>query len=241
MDSQRLVRHTFAGIVFTFYLLVFYFLFDGKLNLTVLSVINSEAFYLPIASLLLTTPVIGLIISTLSVAFQHLFDGYRVHYGKLSELLIDHTLRNHQAFKAYYNANVNNKNGRRRRIRWMYYHYMVLRQDIKDDSLKFLERRWNIYWVHSNIFIAIIVAYIIAVTIQMVAFYSHVEKETVPPPVYWQPPTYIIIITLMITAFYALAAAFQIRNVRREAIVIEKLILENRIHNPPQVNNNGLR
>lgn len=227
MDSDRLVRQSFPGILFFVYLAFFYLMITG--NFENLNTLLSGESILKVIGIVVTTPVIGFIISTLTMGVLELVIGYHCHYGFPTTKILTAIFKRNPNLQEQHKLYGKPKTfllfeaKQRAYLRDMYIDYMILRQEIEGDKLKFLARRWNIYWVHLFNIAAILLALVIAFIVFAIPAKLICIKE----------PT-LFIIGSIVTFIYIVFAMSSSHKVKWEAIRVERGLLEDELKNKPK-------
>lgn len=233
MDSDRLIRYSFPGIVYIFYVVFFYVAFTGRLDLIDTTQNRDEKIeVLGVLLLVVTsTPLLGFMISTFTMRFLEVVVGYRVHFTHPPKRLLDKIkVRNatintdwkpkyekRRWFKKFMVLNFKE----REMLRLLYIEYMVLRQKIVGEPLKFLERRWNIYWIHTNNIASILLA---LGTVLLFAKFDNFIYSKVPVEK-WTIKELIFVMIGVVTVLYVWIAQYSARRVKHEAIAVEHGLL----------------
>lgn len=222
MDAERIQRWTMPGVMFIVSFISFYICFIGDItNLFGASENLSFESIFALVATILTTPVIGLIISTIIMKFMEIIIGYKIHYGFPGEVHKQQILKDALALDKSGNLEMFDPNlgywKKRVYIRKFYACYQALvRRRIQGEELKFLERRWTVFWTHLNNLSSIIIAFAsiwLVKTNQFSTANSNVH----------QLATYLTIAIFI----YSIAAIFQLIRVKLESIEIEHLFLLN--------------
>jgi len=156
MNAERLYRHSMPGILFLAALFLFYLLLRQGDPTYVYNILKNEN-YLFFIAILITSPILGLLISTISHWLLDLVFGYTLYLNNPSDNIKWIVLRNDDPL----NAIPKNKKFDKAQMRNFFCKYQVhVRKKINSETLRFLERRWNFFWIHYNNITAIIMSFI---------------------------------------------------------------------------------
>jgi hypothetical protein len=149
-----------AGTMFFLCIIFWYLIFGGSFN-SIGDLLGGDKSLLPLVGLFFSTPVLGLIISTLTFSYMYKYHRRKVHYYVPD----DKKIINH-IFREYPNLNktIKSKNSDKWDIKqvdefYPYYQTQV-RRFIQGGTLEYLERRWASYWTHRNAITAIIISFV---------------------------------------------------------------------------------
>lgn len=211
MDQQRLFRITFLGLVFWASFLFGYWLFSG----IYLSCLLLHSYFNAIL-ILLSSPALGFIISTLIHGFIRLFVGIKAEYSLPTN-----------AYRGYYinslqraaNIIINNRNAelnKNRNLKKLYiYHQIVIRENMKSELISFCVRRMNIYWTQINIMGTIIIGIFFGL-----CYLSYKSSTCLLDSTYHEFNCQKLY-TLIPLVIYYIAAIFHLKRARREVSDIE--------------------
>lgn len=142
------------GIMLLLSIVLFYTIFGGNIVSPFRSVFN-QSNSIDIISLLIgfliTTPIIGLVISTITHGLIFLFSGYSIF------LLHTHPPKDILTILHPEDPNIKLPNDK---FYWEYQAY--IRANLNEQTIKYLERRWNFIWIHINNIAAIILGLFIS-------------------------------------------------------------------------------
>src|SRR6266487_3473350 len=204
MDAERLYRRTIPGILFLGVLFLFYLLKGGDVKF-IANLFQKESFSFLIA-ILITTPVLGLIISTIALGILHIIVGYRFYLDKPVPRIYDIVLRRNDSLKDELKKNKNSK----RVYKEFYCKYQsYVRVKLNAESLNFLSRRWNFLWIHLNNITAILLGIFLSFFLE----YSSIKNN------YYKRPFIAIVVLIVIYLFFAV---YQILFIRNESILVER-------------------
>ena len=82
MNSERLYRHSMPGILFLGSLLLIYLIMGGSIKYV--DYVFKKEQYLFFIAILITSPILGLIISTIGLGILHVFCGYSFYLSNPS-------------------------------------------------------------------------------------------------------------------------------------------------------------
>ena len=204
MDAERLYRRTIPGILFLGVLFLFYLLKGGDVKL-IANLFQKESFSFLIA-ILITTPVLGLIISTIALGILHIIVGYRFYLDKPVPRIYDIVLRRNDSLKDELKKNKNSK----RVYKEFYCKYQsYMRVKLNAETLNFSSRRWNFLWIHLNNITAILLGIFLSCFLE----YSSIKNN------YYKRPFIAIVVLIVIYLFFAV---YQILFIRNESILVER-------------------
>ena len=145
MNSERLYRHSMPGILFFGGLLLLYLMRGGSLEYVKEIIIKEN--YLFFITILITSPILGLIISTIGLGILHMVYGYSFYLNnppnKIKWIVLkrdDQLLLLPEKIKFT----------RSQAMEYFYKHQAYIRDKFDNETLRFLERRWNFLWIHFN-------------------------------------------------------------------------------------------
>ncbi len=202
MISERLFRHTMPGILFLGSLFVFFLLNSGDPKY-VWDMLEKEQYSFLIA-ILITSPILGLLISTIGIGVLSIFKGYSIYLNNPPNNIKWIVLRDDDELKR------KNEKFTSKELRdYFSKEQIYIRNNIKSETLRYLERRWNYFWIHLNNITAIFLSLV---------FFSfldyHGEKNTVKEG---------MLISIVIgIAIYVIFAIVRIWFLRKELIQAEE-------------------
>lgn len=170
-------------------------------------------------ALFFSTPIIGVIISTLVLMVLSIPYGYKMLYYPPEKVdIVEQILKNNKDLKERIVVN-NALDWSRANLRDFYPYYQAKVKDcITGEKLNFLERRWSTYLTNINNIAAIVVSLLITLLLRHL-------NECDFQCVNFDFSAYKIIGVLFIL-FYSIAACFQLSISRRDAKKFEHIILE---------------
>ena len=205
MDTERLYRRSMPGIFFVGVLFFSYLLFGGDSSYVVNS-INNENYSFLIA-ILVTTPIIGFIISSITISIFHKCQGHKFYINNPPSTKIKEVILNsdHRLF-----TNVEKLS--KPELQEFYCIYQVyIRISLNSESLRFLERRWNFYWIHINNIAAIFLGLLFS------AFLNYKDSNTPIKPKCW------LLTGIAIGIFaYLIVAIYQSCFLKKEILQLEE-------------------
>ena len=202
MISERLFRHTMPGILFLGSLFVFFLLNSGDPKY-VWDMLEKEQYSFLIA-IQITSPILGLLISTIGIGVLSIFKGYSIYLNNPPNNIKWIVLRDDDELKR------KNEKFTSKELRdYFSKEQIYIRNNIKSETLRYLERRWNYFWIHLNNITAIFLSLV---------FFSfldyHGEKNTVKEG---------MLISIVIgIAIYVIFAIVRIWFLRKELIQAEE-------------------
>jgi hypothetical protein len=172
MPTTRLLRYTLSGSTFILFGLLFFWLLGGSLPLK-----DLEIDILKIITLILSTPLLGIIVSTIVFECLVCVNCYRTYYyvpenidiikwilkEKSTTTKVEIELRKKVELKDIEDKAFSKK---------FYPFYQVkVRKHVMGRSLSFLERKWAVIWIHRNIIGGIAISFIANLVFWGINFY----------------------------------------------------------------------
>lgn len=197
MEQERLFRLSIPGIIFLGTTLLIYSVLGGNIDfLETLFTDSKIAFFI---ATIITTPVLGIVISTISISLIHLLMGHSFYINnpkpEISNVIFRGQLNKKISLYRYY-------------VKYQAY----ARIHSKDETIKFLQRRWNFLWIQANNLAAIALGTILGILFKVLL--DQVEsKYILNKKILW-----IIVIFLIL---YVISAFCHIKFLRREILDIE--------------------
>lgn len=165
MPTTRLLRYTLSGSAFIFFGLFFFWFLGGSLALRDIERID----FVKIATLILSTPLLGIVISTIVFESLVIAIGYRTYYyvpeniDIIKWILKEKSTTTKTEIRLRKKLNTNDIQNRSFSKELYPFYQIKVRKHVMGRSLSFLERKWAVIWVHRNILGAIIIAFMINV------------------------------------------------------------------------------
>jgi len=220
MPDDRIFKFSSCGLMFLGVSLYFFYLFGGKIPVSQgqsagIDYRLTEGFNI-FLSLFFGTPIIGIIISTITVKIIFLCRGYKHYcYVPTDPELIIGVINRHQLQGI--DENIDFRLWRNRRIleRFYPFYQVEVRRIIKDEQLKFLDRRWSTTNTNTNNISAIIFAFLFMLVVRW-KYFEFCDL--------FVTPGYMIMIFLVLIA-YSGFALFHITQSRWEASEVEHACL----------------
>lgn len=205
MEQERIFRLSIPGIVFLGSLLLFYLSIGGS-YVPLYNLISESTVSLFVA-IVITVPTMGLIISSITVGFLLLNFGYKYYLNTPIRKEIRYIILD---LKDPLNQELEENPTLNKTLQKFYFKYQTyIRINTPEETIKFLQRRWNYIWIHSNNISAIILSLI------MLPFLNYPSDKVSYSRSFFIP----IIIFFII---YLISAFKQIRILRKEVIEIEE-------------------
>lgn len=204
MNSERLYRHSMPGILFLGCLLLTYLIKGGSIKHVEFIVIKEN--YLFFIAILITSPIIGIIISTIGHGLLHLIFNYSFYINNPIKNTSWIILRRDDSLKSIPEETKLTKP----QLKEYFYRYQAfIREKLDGETLRFLERRWNFIWIHINNSTAIFFGLISGVFLD----YSG-QKNTIKFSV--------LILIVFFIVLYSFFAIRRIISLRKEVLNIEE-------------------
>lgn len=165
MPADRIWRFSSCGLMFLGGMLYFFLLLGGHLNLNQENFKISEGFNI-FLSLFITTPVIGVVISTITVKFLFLLRGYKQYcYVPKDRRLIKNVVKRFKRDLRNFDPDPDKLKGPRLKQFYPYYQSEI-RRLISEEPLQFLDRRWSTANTQTNNVSALLLAFVFMVYIR---------------------------------------------------------------------------
>jgi hypothetical protein len=220
MPTDRIFRFSISGLMFFLTFLFFHLLFGG--DLTGVIDLAKDRNIITFIALFFSTPIIGVIISTIVLSILFIPYGYEMlYYPPKKADIVEQILKNEKVLKERIIVN-NTLVWSRANLRDFYPYYQAKVKDcITSEKLNFLERRWSTYLTNINNISATVISLLITVILryfnecnfQCVNFDFSADK----------------MIGVSLILIYSIAAYFQLRISRRDASHFEHILLEKEI------------
>jgi hypothetical protein len=220
MPTDRIFRFSISGLMFILTSLFFHLLFGGDL-IEILDLVKDRNIITFIA-LFFSTPIVGVIISTIALTVLFIPYGYKMlYYPPTKTYIVEEILKTNNNLR---NKIVVNKAlvWSRANLRDFYPHYQAKVKDcITGEKLYFLERRWSTYLTNINNISAIVVSLSITVILRC---YNECNFNCLD---FDFSPYKVIGVSLIL--IYSTTACFQLWISRRDAAHFEHILLEKEI------------
>jgi len=204
METERLYRLSIPGIVLLGSTLILYLLRGGTIH-PLHSLITEATVSLLIAAII-SVPTVGLIISTITLMFIYFIRQYRFYINKPTLEIANIVLLRHDPLK----TKIKDGNITNAIYREFYCKYQAfIRMNAGEETIKFLQRRWNFLWIHANNIIAIILSLIISCFLDYTLPVKEINKQ------------YLIPIGIIILCYFVFAV-YQVKILRKEVVEIEE-------------------
>jgi len=192
------------GILFLGSLLLIYLIMGGSIKYV--DYVFKKEQYLFFIAILITSPILGLIISTIGLGILHVFCGYSFYLSNPSIKTKWVILRQNDPMKSIPETQ---KLNRSQLKEYFYKHQAFIREKFDTETLRFLERRWNFLWIHLNNSTAILLSIILSFFLD----YSG-DKNTLKMGMLISIASFLL--------FYLIFAIYRIISLRKEVINIEE-------------------
>jgi hypothetical protein len=179
---------------------------------------------LSLIAIFFSTPVIGLVISTLAYGFLYTIYGYdMIYYVPEDKKIVEDILSNSVLFDEDQNIDseliVNNELKWTRKLKMKFYPYYQakVRDYIKtEQKMEFLERRWSTYWTNINSISAIVLSVFLNLVI--------ISSDEINRTFEWSN---LKAFGLVIVCSYIFFAYRNMKRARNEAEKVERLFMTN--------------
>jgi hypothetical protein len=220
MPADRILRFTIAGTIFEVSLFFFYFFFGGNVSLLIKDISSNNLFV--IVTLLSTSPIIGIIISTIlhSLIVQVLI-GYRIYYKPPSDaFVVQELLRDNQPLLKNIVVDGETKWSRATVRKFFPHHQAKVKTFITGDRLYFLERRWSVFWTYSNVIFAVILSLFLTCGYRFFVSGSYTVILDL---------NYLKVTGVVVVVIFVVTAWLQLINARNDALTVEDILLSEKI------------
>lgn len=219
MPADRIFKLSIPGLMFFISFIFFYDFLGGDVN-KLLDHLDSNNL-LAILLLIFSTPIIGVIFSTIIQFILRIRYGYLIlYYPPLSTKIINHVLAKKTDLRDRIIINGTTKWTKRNMKEFYPYYQVLVRERIGGESSSFLERRWSVYWTHLNNIWVILITFIITATIRFFEYRSCWTYHIVKP---------YHVIGILIILLYCIAGYFALKSAKIDATKFEHLLLEKAI------------
>lgn len=211
MPTDRLFKFTVPGLMFLLSVVMFDYVFGGTLLFTQYELLS-------LLGIFFSTPIIGVIVGTFLFGFLKARYGHEVHFYVPSDPeLIQWILKSNKQLlkKIIVDGEIDLANNEENKKDIYPYYQVKVRKCIKGEELQFLERRWSIYWTHSNNIFAIVLALIYVVSNELTNIISSSPDLTVKKA-----------IIIGVACVYVRLAWLEIKRTKAVANKVEHLLLE---------------
>lgn len=168
MPTDRLFRYSMSGVVFLLSLIFFFYFFGGNL-LAVANWTKNNNFIVPFVALFLSTPAIGLILSTFTFWWLFLMKRSKIHYYvPCDTVILNHVFEKFPEIGISSDRRTESNDWSNKEIDKFYPYYQTqVRKLVTGPSMEYLERRWSVFWIHTNSIFSIVLAAIIMLIVQL--------------------------------------------------------------------------
>lgn len=168
MPTDRVFRFSISGMMF-FICYIFFSLFFGTKPSEIFNVEFGNEKFIALIVLILSTPIIGTIISTIGLWISFKRKGYRVFYYLPENVeTVRYILKDYPLLKDRVIVNNQLDWKDKNNVREFYPHYQAIVKDCIDgEKLQFLERRWSTHLTHINNNWAILFALLITLLLRL--------------------------------------------------------------------------
>lgn len=218
MPSDRIFKFSIPGIMFFLTLVFFDYLFGGTLFK-----LFEENNIVSLIALLLSSPIVGVIFSTIAVTLLQWRFGYKIwFYPPKNEEIINYTLQENLALKdRIINEEKMSWEDKKTLKKYYPYYQVKVRRHLNDQQMSFLDRRWSTYWTSINNIAATVFSFLIAGIIGLRNCILHLSSIDV---------TLVHVIGLFTIVAYCYSAFVNLRNSKQDATITEHLMLEDAIN-----------
>jgi len=206
------------GLIFTLSIIFGFWYFGGDISF------NKENLWdiaLKIFIPVISSPIIGLIISTIIITILQLILGKRIEFDKPSDDIKNDYLKKIDTGLTGNFYSITNENGQYEfsDLSKLYLaHQVLLRKDDENvQSIEYSTRRYDLFWTHINISFSILLGLIIGLVIRC-SIIDNVEYELSCSKLFWVLPIILYVILGLIHGGKA----------RKEANKFEKMIILNK-------------
>ncbi len=209
METERLYRLSIPGIIMLGSYLFFYLLFKGPFEY--INSLFNEGNIEFIIAIVITAPSLGIIISTISIGLINL-KGHSFYLNNPNEQIIRKVLVFHDDIKL--KEKLTNPKINKTTLRSFYIRYQShFGNNANEETIKFLQRRWNFVWIQVNNICAIILGAVIGIITA-----SSIKKIKTS----FEINNYILLFVLILLISYCYFAFRQIKFLRKEILEIEE-------------------